>query len=344
MQNKQLEKQYNSFNLQQKKRFPTFQSYLDEVARREGNRIKANKIGNEAARRGEELARQHNAEYDEFIRENPDQEVRRINGKLYNKAEFNAEQDQRYMEKFAREHPTRHAWNEKFFRPVVQGLTNVADKFNGFLPAPMQVAYQTFAQPTSKYYQGSGLSSSARIAEEVGTPMTGSQVQELMPGAKMYTFKELRNINSVSELLGKHKVAIILYELEPKNGHWVMVFEHKSPGNGKPGDIECFDSLGFAPDSEIGFIPKSFRKESMQDHTHLLHLLAGVPNKIFYNEDPLQMDAPGVNTCGKWCVYRYAYDNLSIKQFQQFCMKNKVDDAVVAQVLQPLIKGTKVPF
>jgi hypothetical protein len=319
---------YNNLNAQQKKKYPTFQSYLNEIQKRESGRLKSNAIGADANRKGSEIAKRNNALYDAYIAEYPEEEVRRIKGKQYTRDDYLQKKKEANAEQFAREHPTRDAWNKKFFVPAVQGLTDVADDLIHVAPKSVQALYKNFAPPTSKFYKDNLLKAvGGGLSEDIATPLTGTDVQSMMNGSKMYTFKELRNINTAKELLGKDKCAIVLYELQPSNGHWTMVFERPN------GDIECFDSLGFAPDSEIGFIPKSFAKESKQDHTHLLQLLANVPNSIEYNEKPLQENASGINTCGKWCIFRYAYKDLSIKQFQAMCKKNKIDDAFVTKVI-----------
>lgn len=177
-----------------------------------------------------------------------------------------------------------------------------------------------------------GSASSLSAASDVGRPLSGSEVQAWLPGARMFTFKELRQLHSLDELLGPAKTAIILYEVRPNNGHWCAVFQRPN------GVIECFDSLGFAPDAELGFIPKEFAKESQQDHTHLLKLLAGSRNRIEYNEDALQRDQRGISTCGRWAVYRVAHRDKSIKQFQGYVRKHGIDDAAVTKLIpnQPI--------
>jgi hypothetical protein len=209
------------------------------------------------------------------------------------------------------------------FRKAVQGLTDVAD-LAAKLPIVNSAAkqiYKTFAPPTSEYYSGGSLSTDPSYA------LTGREMKEMLPDATLHCFKDLRNIRSIYELLGAGKTAIILYELQPGNGHWTLVFERPD------GVIECFDSLGYVPDDEIGFIPKRFREESQQENTHLLNLLANVKSRIEYNEKELQKNAPGVNSCGRWVIYRIMHKNLSIKKFQEYVKKNKIDDEVISKII-----------
>lgn len=173
----------------------------------------------------------------------------------------------------------------------------------------------------------SGLVGGALTGGEVGHPLSGKEVAAWLPYARMFTFKELERMRSIDELLGPSRTAIILYELQPSIGHWTAVFQRPD------GVIECFDSLGYAPDSEIGFVPADFREQSRQDHTHLLNLLAYTKNRVEYNELKLQKDKNGVSTCGRHCILRIAYRDISIKKFQQFMKRHKIDDAKVAMII-----------
>jgi hypothetical protein len=211
------------------------------------------------------------------------------------------------------------------FRKAVQGLTDVAD-FAAKLPIVNSAAtkvYKSFAPPTSEYYGGS----TCTVSQDPSYSLSGREMQNLLPEARLHLFRDLRKLGSLDELLGPGGTAIILYELEPGKGHWTLVFKRPDKV------IECFDSLGFVPDDEIGFIPKRFREESRQENTHLLNLLADVPDRIEYNEKELQRDAPGVNTCGRWCVYRVAHRDMSIKRFQTYVRKNKIDDDAISQII-----------
>lgn len=169
-----LRKKYDSLSARQLKRFPTFESYKAEVSKRDSNRLKSNKIGDEASKVALEQAQLNNEAYDEYIKENPEEEVRKIKGKLYTKGEYRKELEQKAEEKFKQEHPVHHAWNEKFFKPVVQGLTNVADTFVDVLPAPVSMLYQNFAPPTSKFYDDN-------VLKALGS---GFNVKELKQHAK----------------------------------------------------------------------------------------------------------------------------------------------------------------
>lgn len=162
---------------------------------------------------------------------------------------------------------------------------------------------------------------------EVDHPLSGREVQEWLPYARMFRFRELGKMRSLDDLLGPGKTAVLLYEIQERQGHWVCVFERPN------GTIEVFDSLGYAPDAELGFIPADFQESSNQDHTYLLKLLAHTKNRVEYNENGIQKDKRGISSCGRWCIFRIANRDMSVKQFQNFVKKNKIDDHKVSLII-----------
>jgi Ulp1 family protease len=128
------------------------------------------------------------------------------------------------------------------------------------------------------------------------------------------TYPEFSNAikkgKTLMQLMGKDKCLVLLYELRPRLGHWMCVFQRNKT------TIEVFDSLGFFPDAELQFIPRSYRSISGQDHTYLIKALLDSGKKIEYNEQQLQHDDPTINTCGRWVVARIRCRNMSIKKFQ----------------------------
>jgi hypothetical protein len=147
---------------------------------------------------------------------------------------------------------------------------------------------------------------------------TDTDIRRYLPYANLLTYPQFAKMYkrglTLEQFLGSAGCCVLLYEMMPRAGHWTVVFKR---GN----TIECFDSLGFVPDDERQFIPKSFRQASGQDHAHLLQMLysAGLP--VEYNEKPLQQDKVGINTCGRWVIFRIACRDWSIKKFQDFFTK-----------------------
>jgi hypothetical protein len=159
----ELRKKYNSLSSKQLKRFPTFESYKAEVEKRDSNRLKANKIGDETSRVALEQAELNNQAYNEYIQQNPDEEEFRYKGKTMKRKDINKQKQADFEDWEQKNHPVR----ANFFRPVVQGLTDVADHFVDALPEPMSQLYQNFAPPTSKFYENNLLKGSGYNIKEL---------------------------------------------------------------------------------------------------------------------------------------------------------------------------------
>lgn len=146
----QLRIKYDTFNEKQKKRFPTFQSYVDEYDRREAGRLESNRLGEIANKLGEEEAAYNNAMYAQYIAENPDQEVVKRRGKVATRAEHKQQEQEDFNKWEMEKHPAR----AKFFRPAVDALTKVADIGVQVVPIPKAVKhlYTSYAPPGSIYY------------------------------------------------------------------------------------------------------------------------------------------------------------------------------------------------
>ena len=101
---------------------------------------------------------------------------------------------------------------------------------------------------------------------------------------------------------------VILYRTGPDYGHWTLL--HKLDN----GNIEFFDSYGFKPDTEFGFIGNEYQLP------HYLWELLGKLSKltrIHYNQYPLQSQSRGVNTCGRWVILRHLFKFADIDSFKK---------------------------
>lgn len=114
-------------------------------------------------------------------------------------------------------------------------------------------------------------------------------------------YEDLKNIDSRSLL---HMMPlVILYQNQRDIGHWVML--HRTPQG-----IEFFDSLGCMPDKEFEFL-------TMQQPHYIAQILYDLSQqeKINYNPHVLQVDGPGIATCGRHCVVRHMFSNYGIDDY-----------------------------
>ena len=69
-------------------------------------------------------------------------------------------------------------------------------------------------------------------------PLSGLEMEQLNPDAKILNYTQLYDYNNVKQLFGKYKKLIILYLIQnERSGHWTCLFKNKS-------GIHFFDSYG----------------------------------------------------------------------------------------------------
>jgi hypothetical protein len=63
-----------------------------------------------------------------------------------------------------------------------------------------------------------------------------------------------------------------------------------------------------------------FRNDNGENYRYLTNLLLKYRGTVEYNEKKLQNDKS--NTCGKWVIYRFLRNDLTLEQFQNLFSKN----------------------
>lgn len=136
-------------------------------------------------------------------------------------------------------------------------------------------------------------------------------IQMLNGQANIVTYPELINYNRIDDVLGPTGAAFILFETEPRYGHWVALMKR---GN----TIEYFDPYGGIIDGTLDYIPRDFQKQSNQDKTYLTKLLLDSPYEIEYNEFPFQKQGDKIKTCGRHSAVRLLLKDLDIYEYKDF--------------------------
>lgn len=134
------------------------------------------------------------------------------------------------------------------------------------------------------------------------TPLSGIDMKRLIPDARVMTYKQLRGCGQLPEL-----PLVILYETRPGVGHWVVILK-------TPEGIEHFDSYGMKPDGELSFVPIRNRALLGADQPHLVKLLLDTMQPINFSDWRLQSKGR-IATCGRWCVLRAKYRELTSDAF-----------------------------
>jgi hypothetical protein len=141
-------------------------------------------------------------------------------------------------------------------------------------------------------------------------------------------------IENLFKYLNERCYCMILYEITPHNGHWVVILKGKN--------LEFFDSYGLKVDNELKY---AYYANKLVNGKKILHDLFENTNEIIeYNGKRLQKMVAGtaagtaINTCGKWCLLRiYAMCHFpkeagTLRQFLNYVKKNKISDSVLGNM------------
>lgn len=135
------------------------------------------------------------------------------------------------------------------------------------------------------------------------------------------TYKEL-NGKSIDEILGPAGKAIILFMNSDNYGHWCALYRNRQ-------GLNFFDSYGCVPDDQYRFVPKHMATKlngCIRRLTKLLYNEKASGTPVFFNEYELQdYDNKQVATCGRWCVARVRFCDLSIEQFKDEFLDRELD-------------------
>lgn len=135
--------------------------------------------------------------------------------------------------------------------------------------------------------------------------LTGDDLMKICNNkVKVVPYHELKDVESIKELLEPHGAVILLYETKQNFGHYTALF---FDGNN---NLEFFDSYGFKPDDEL-------RYAKYDNIPYLTNLLNKYNGKIVYNVDKLQKFARDINTCGRWTSLRIRLRKLDKEQFSK---------------------------
>jgi hypothetical protein len=149
-------------------------------------------------------------------------------------------------------------------------------------------------------------------------PLSSDDIRGYLGGmVKVIRYSEIRNHDTLQELLYPYNRVVILYETSSGFGHWVGLFI-----NGDK-EIEFFDPYGYFIDDQFKFIDQSMRSNnSGQDKRYLsMLLLKSPPNtKIVYNSNPIQSHKKGINSCGRHIIARMLFGDIPLHRYQSFLL------------------------
>ena len=138
-----------------------------------------------------------------------------------------------------------------------------------------------------------------KVNETARTPMSDKDIHKYFPDARIITYNDLHDVESLQKLLPKKvDYVILLAETEHNNGHWVVLLKSNDR-------YTYFDPFGYRPDKFISWTPENLKKELGQDIPVLTILLnKGVHDglNIYFNDYEFQDRDKNLSTCGRWVV------------------------------------------
>lgn len=143
--------------------------------------------------------------------------------------------------------------------------------------------------------------------------LSGRDIHNFLGGqCNILTYPEIKEFNSIDNILSIDKPLVLLYMTKEHYGHWVCLIKHLNK-------IEFFDSYGTVIDKQLDKINPFFRSQSGQDYPYLLKLLydSGLP--VEYNHYPIQKKYKDkietVATCGRHCIVRLLNKDLELENY-----------------------------
>lgn len=162
---------------------------------------------------------------------------------------------------------------------------------------------------TIKHYENIGLSS--------------TDIMKLAGGhANIVVYGDIHKYRTIDELINPYGCCFLLYESEPKWGHWCLVFMRDD------GILEFFDPYGTIIDDQLDDIDKNFREKTNQNYPYLTKLLYECPYQIEYNDYQFQRRSRNIKTCGRWCICRWICKSLTLEEFKYYFLKKHGDELV----------------
>lgn len=132
-----------------------------------------------------------------------------------------------------------------------------------------------------------------------------SDIKDYLPGVKIKTYSEIKNIKNIDDLIpGNCGSIILLLEWDVNKGHWVCLSKYME---GKKVCVEFFNSYGEKPGFEVEMLSKSLNKMLDQSPRDILDILDDSfyrKRNVIYNARKLQKEGNDIATCGKHCILR----------------------------------------
>lgn len=153
-----------------------------------------------------------------------------------------------------------------------------------------------------------------KLEKDMFKPLSADRVMKFAGCNRLLKYYDIHSLPSYKYLFDDNGKCLLLFELKNNSGHWVCLYFDK-----KKKIIYFFDSYGSFPDSQLGYIPKNFKKQSKQDYAYLSILLdKAIDDGIQIDYNNVKLQGPKTATCGRWCGLRLLMTYCSNDEFSDF--------------------------
>ena len=168
--------------------------------------------------------------------------------------------------------------------------------------------------------------------EEINKSLSAREVLNLLDNkANFVQYSDIHKIPSIDVLLGPHRKCVLLYQTSRNYGHYVAVWENNNI-------IFFSDSYGGIVDSQLKYVPYDMKDGLNSNHNYLIRLMYNSGMKVQFNQYKLQSREPDVSTCGRWCVNRLRFPEISIDDYHDIFKQSSkyIDNDELIVLLVPL--------
>jgi hypothetical protein len=156
-------------------------------------------------------------------------------------------------------------------------------------------------------------------------PLGDDDIEKLLGKTFIFSYPYLDDVAHIDDVFDKKGRSIMLFLTQDENtGHWICMHKNKE-------GIHYFDPYGIPPEGNKVWLNKEQLEELDQLHPRLIQLFRESGYPIFYNNHEFQIDKKGINTCGRHCVSRLYFKDLSLEQYKDMIDKSGLtpDDFVI---------------
>jgi hypothetical protein len=145
-------------------------------------------------------------------------------------------------------------------------------------------------------------------------PLSGDSIKEAINKYPIL-YSELKNYNSIDDVLGNEGYAILMYEVSRYSGHYVSIFKDSK------GNINFQDPYGFPVDVPINNNMVPFDKPLPR---YLTLLLSKSKYNVIQNTFDYQSKQSTVQDCGRHSICRIKLRHLSNEQYKRLLINSSI--------------------